>query len=57
VLAALLRFSQPVGFAITLANKDGYQDSILLSGLPIGAAEPALDTACGLWSTGLRAWS
>lgn len=48
MLAALLRFSQPVGFAITLANKDGYQDSILLSGLPMGAAEPALDTACGL---------
>jgi hypothetical protein len=57
VLAALLRFSQPVGFAITLANKDGYQDSILLSGLPIGAAEAALDTACGLSSTGLSAWS
>jgi len=33
------------GFAISLANKDGYQDSILLSGLPIGAPEATLDPA------------
>jgi len=37
------------GFAIYLASKDGYQDSILPSGYPVGTAEEALDCACGLY--------
>lgn len=31
------------GFAIYLASRDGYQDSVLPDGLPIGTAEDALD--------------
>jgi hypothetical protein len=45
------------GFAIYLASKDGYQDSVLPSGLPIGAPEEALDTACGLYLADPSAWS
>jgi hypothetical protein len=45
------------GFAIYLASKDGYQDSVLPSGLPIGAPEQALDTACGLYLADPTAWS
>jgi hypothetical protein len=37
------------GFAVYLASKDGYQDSVLPSGYPIGTAEEALDCACGLY--------
>jgi hypothetical protein len=35
------------GFAIYLASRDGYEDSILPIGPPIGAPEEALDCACG----------
>jgi uncharacterized membrane protein YeaQ/YmgE (transglycosylase-associated protein family) len=38
------------GFAIYLASRDGYQDSVLPSGSPLGTAEDALDCACGLYS-------
>jgi hypothetical protein len=37
------------GFAIYLASKDGYEDSILPTGFTAGAPEEALDTACGLY--------
>jgi hypothetical protein len=37
------------GFAIYLASKDGYQNSILPNGQPVGTAEEALDCACGLY--------
>jgi hypothetical protein len=36
-------------FAIYLASKDGYEDSILPSGYPVGTAEEALDCAGGLY--------
>src|SRR6266508_2910976 len=44
------------GFAIYLASKDGYQDSILPSGYPVGTAEEALDCACGLYLNDPTAW-
>jgi hypothetical protein len=44
------------GFAIYLASKDGYQDSILPSGLPAGSPEEALDCACGLYLNDPTAW-
>jgi hypothetical protein len=37
------------GFAVYLASRAGYQDSVLPSGLPIGAPEEALACACGLY--------
>jgi hypothetical protein len=42
------------GFAIYLASKDGYQDSALPDGQPIGTAEDALDTAGSLYLTDLN---
>lgn len=42
------------GFAIYLASRDGYQDSVLPNGLPIGTAEDALDCAGGLYLTNLE---
>lgn len=44
------------GFAIYLASRDGYQDSALPSGYPIGTAEEALDCACGLYLGDPTAW-
>ncbi|MFG2039546.1 hypothetical protein [Dactylosporangium sp. NPDC048998] len=38
------------GFAIYLASRDGYQDSVLPNGLPIGTAQDAL----GLYLTDLN---
>jgi len=49
---ARLRFAGVLhtwGFAIYLASKDGYEDNILPSGLPVGSPEEALDCACGLY--------
>jgi hypothetical protein len=37
------------GFAIYLASKNGYEDSILPSGYPVGTPQEALDCACGLY--------
>jgi len=37
------------GFAIYLASKDKYEDSVLPNGYPVGTAEEALDCACGLY--------
>jgi hypothetical protein len=44
------------GFAIYLASRDGYQDSVLSSGLPVGTPEEALDCACGLYLNDPNAW-
>ena len=44
------------GFAVYLASKDGYQDSVLPSGFTAGAPEDALDTACGLYLGDPTAW-
>jgi hypothetical protein len=45
------------GFAIYLASRDGYQDSILPSGTPIGTVEEAIDCACGLYLNDPTAWT
>jgi hypothetical protein len=37
------------GFAIYLASRDSYQDSVLPSGQHAGSPEEALDCACGLY--------
>jgi hypothetical protein len=44
------------GFAIWLASKDGYEDSFLPTGSPVGSAEDALDCACGLYLNDPTAW-
>jgi len=56
VPAALCRLGQPVGFAIHLASTNGYQDSLLPSGLPVGTPEEALDCARGLYLADPTAW-
>ena len=56
VPAAVRRLSQPVGFAVDLASRDGYQDSVLPSGLPVGTPKAALDCACGLYLNDPSAW-
>jgi hypothetical protein len=38
------------GFAVYLASRAGYEDSVLPSGLPVGTPEEALDCACGCTS-------
>ena len=45
------------GFAVYLVSRDGYQDSILPSGIPIGTAEEAIDCACGLYLNDPTAWT
>jgi hypothetical protein len=45
------------GFAVYLASKDGYQDSLLPSGRPSGTPQEALDCACGLHLADPSAWS
>jgi hypothetical protein len=44
------------GFAVYLASRDGYQDSVLPSGLPVGSPQEALDCACGLYLDDPNAW-
>jgi hypothetical protein len=44
------------GFAIYLASRDGYEDSVLPSGLGAGTPEEALDCACGLYLNDPSAW-
>ena len=41
------------GFAVYLASRDGYEDSVLQTGSPIGTPEEALDCAAELY---LTAW-
>ena len=45
------------GFAIYLASKDGYEDSVLPRGTFTGAPEDALDCACGLYLNDITAWT
>ena len=44
------------GFAVYLASKDGYEDSILPRGNFMGPPEEALDCACGLYLNDISAW-
>ncbi len=44
------------GFAIYRASHEDYEDSYLPSGYPVGTAEEALDTACGLYLGDPTAW-
>ena len=44
------------GFAIHLASRNGYQDTVLPSGYPVGTPEEALDCACGLYLADPSAW-
>ena len=50
------RYANRWGFAIYLASKDGYEDSVLPTGWPVGTAEEALDCACGLYLNDPTAW-
>lgn len=44
------------GFAIHLASRNAYEDSVLRSGQPTGTPEEALDCACGLYLADPAAW-
>lgn len=44
------------GFAIYRASHDDYQNSYLPTGQGTGAAEDALDTACGLYLADPTSW-
>ncbi len=44
------------GFAIYLASRDGYENSLLPTGRPTGTPEQALDCACGLYFNDPTAW-
>ena len=45
------------GFAIYLASRDGYEDSVLPTGGFTGTPEQALDCACGLYLNDISAWT
>jgi len=45
------------GFAVYLASKDGYQESVLPRGTLTGAPEEALDCACGLYLNDPTGWA
>jgi hypothetical protein len=49
--------AQRWGFAVYLASKDGYEDSVLPSGSFTGEPEEALDCACGLYLDDVSAWT
>jgi len=42
------------GFAIYSPARDRYEDAVLLTGLPIGSPQEALDTACTVHLAGLQ---
>ncbi|WP_040829452.1 hypothetical protein [Nocardia jiangxiensis] len=44
------------GFAIYLASREGYEDSILPNGRPSGTPAETLDCACGLYLNDPTAW-
>lgn len=44
------------GFAVHLASRNSYQDSLLPNGHPAGTPEQALDCACGLYLADPTAW-
>ncbi len=43
-------------FAVWLASKDGYEQSVLPSGSLVGTVEEAMDCACGLCLNDANAW-
>ena len=45
------------GFAIHLASRNGYENTLLPSGYPVGTPEEALDCACGLYLNDPTAWT
>jgi len=45
------------GFGIYLASRDGYEDSVLPSGMHAGTPQEALDCACGLYLNDPKAWT
>ena len=45
------------GFAIYLASRDAYENSILPNGRLTGTPEQALDCACGLYLNDPTAWT
>ena len=45
------------GFAIHLGSRNGYENSVLPSGYPVGTPEEALDCACGLYLNDPTAWT
>jgi hypothetical protein len=47
-------FAHSFGFAIYSPARDRYEEAILLTGLPIGSPQDALDTACTDHLTGLQ---
>lgn len=49
-------YARDWGFAIYLASTDGYQDSYLPSGRPVGPIEEALDCACNLYLADPTIW-
>ena len=51
-----LRSASAWGFAIYLASKDGYENSVLPTGSFADAPEDALDCACGLYLGDPTAW-
>ena len=54
---ALRRLSQQLGFAIHLASRNGYENTVLPSGYPVGTSEEALDCGCGLYLNDPTAWT
>jgi hypothetical protein len=44
------------GFAIWLASKDGYEESVLPSRKFVGTVEDAMDCACGVSLNDTTAW-
>ena len=44
-------------FAIYRASHDDYDESVFFTGLPVGACQDALDTACGLHLNDPTAWT
>ncbi len=44
-------------FAIYRASHDDYDESVFLTGLPVGTCQDALDTACGLYLNDPTAWT
>ena len=44
-------------FAIYRASHNDYDESVFFTGLPVGACQDALDTACGLYLNDPTAWT
>jgi hypothetical protein len=51
-----LRSADQWGFAIYLASRNSYEDSVLPTGSFTGTPEQALDCACGLYLNDPTAW-